>query len=334
MRRGAECGAVVRAAVLWALLLPAAAVAEPPNMPMPAAPVGADTLATRPRPRLPEPADPLEQWSLDPVPAQTGTGIVPAVPVPVVPGAPEPSTVPAPAPESAGVSPETASGDAEQVLVVHCRQILVNDPHRAAALERMLRAGVPLEKAAKSLGIVDLVQSSRRYVIDELSPEVRAEIESVPDSTWSRARPWRGRYAFYQVLGREQRPRSAVPKLGEGLDAGERSRLASGLQRLPQPTASQPPAPDADFQPAVVEQQELAEYPAAATGSGEVTLVVDVGRTGAPLGVRVEASTDPIFEGPAIEAARRSRYRAAVRSGTTEPGTVRLTYKFTAPQNP
>jgi TonB family protein len=322
MGRGKERTVRTWAARVIGILLPAAGFAAPESPPAPPQPHPPRRVE-----RLPEPEDPLEQWSLDPVPPAAAVGSVPA-PSPAIP-----DSLATPAPLS---PPETTSvpTDTVRVPVVHCRQILVSGPQRAAQLEKLLRLGVPLDKATKSLGITDLVQNTRTYAIDDLGPEIRAEIQSVPDSTWSRARPWRGRYALYQVLGREESPRSAVPKLGEGLDAQERSRLTAKLQRAPQPTVSQAPDASSDFVPASVEQQAPAEYPAAATGSGEVAIMVEVGRTGTPGDIRVDTSTDPIFEAPAKEAARNSRYRPATRSGIPEPGTVRLIYKFAAPQNP
>jgi TonB family protein len=194
---------------------------------------------------------------------------------------------------------------------------------------------VPLERAVRSLGITDLVETKRAYAVDELEPGIRAQVESLPDSAWSAARSWRGRYAFFQVLGREERARSALPKLGEGLGDEERKRLAAALQSAARQVEAGARPAEPGLEPATVLEQVPAEYPPAATGNGEVTLSVDVGRLGQVLGVRVESSTDPIFEGPAIEAARTSRYKAARRPpGIAEPGTVRLTYKFTAPQNP
>ena len=328
MGRGAERTVRTWTARLAGILLPAAGFAAPGNPPAPAPP--------NPQPqshvsRLPEPTDPLEPWSLDPVPPAAAVGSVPA---------PTPAAAPVILDSLAASAPPTAPeatsapGDTTRVLVVHCRQILVSNPERAAALEKLLRHGVSLDKATKSLGITDLVQNTRTYAIDDLGPEIRAEIESVPDSTWSRARPWRGRYALYQVVRREESPRSAVPKLGEGLDAQERSRLNARLQRAQQPTPAQTPQVDSDFVPASVDQQAPAEYPAAATGNGEVAILVEVGRTGTPGDIRVDTSTDPVFEAPAINAARNSKYRAATRAGIPEPGTVRLVYKFEAPQNP
>jgi hypothetical protein len=323
MGRVAERTVCTWAARLVGILLPAAGFAAPGDPPVPAA---RNPQPQRPVTRPPEPADPLEQWSLDPVPPPAAVSSVPA-PAPVIPDSLA-ASAPLPAPEA------TVPGDTVRVLVVRCRQILVSNPQRAATLEKLLHLGVPLDKATKSLGITDLVQNTRTYAIDDLGPEIRAEIESVPDSTWSRARPWRGRYALYQVVGREESPRNAVPKLGEGLDAQERSRLNSRLQRAQQPVPAQAPQVDSDFVPASVEQQAPAEYPAAATGNGEVAILVEVGRTGTPGDIRVDTSTDPVFEAPAKTAARNSKYRDATRAGIPEPGTVRLVYKFAAPQNP
>jgi hypothetical protein len=270
--------------------------------------------------RLPEPADPLEPWTLEP------RGFVPVAPFP-----------------SAGASPDTTAlllpgatrsvplpGDDELVLLIVCRQVLISQPERAELLQQLLQVGVPLQEATRTLGIVDFVEIVREYAIDEVHPDVRAQILALPDSAWSTARPWRGRFAFFQILGREVRARGTLPRLGEGLGDQERARL-SRLQRLPDTPQTQAPQPGQDYEPAQVVEQKQPDYPPAATETGEVVLVVEVGRGNSVLGVTVESSTDPIFEGPAIDAARASTYRAAQRGQVPEPGTVRLTYRFAAP---
>ncbi|MFQ5600777.1 MAG: energy transducer TonB [Candidatus Krumholzibacteriia bacterium] len=290
-----------------------------------------DSVSKRTVRRLPEPEDPLEPWSLEPAarpgplpPADTGT----------TPEAARDTTgalQPGPIPAAEAASPEKE----ESVLVVRLRQVLVSAPDRAERLEALLDLGVPFDEATAKLGITDVVESMREYAVDELHPQVRAQVEVLPDSGWSQGRVWRGRSVFFQVLAREERARSRVPKLGEGLDEAERRRLA-GLVRTPDRSRDRSQQGDEmNLQPASVVEQVAAEYPPGATESGEVTLLVEVGRLGQVLDVSVEKSTDSIFEGPAIDAARASSYRSARRGpGIAEPGSVRLTYKFTAPEGP
>ncbi len=276
--------------------------------------------------RVPPPVNPLEQWTLGPAPAPAAVVPTPsAVPQP----APADSLAPSLLPE---LGPVAADSLADEIVeVVRCRQLLVSGTERAALLGRMLQRGIPLNEATRQLGIVDHQETVREYALADLQPALRTQIETLPDSAWSDARSWRGRTAFVQVLSREQRARSTIPKLGKGLDDAARQRLAR-LQRLQQRDARQQQNLDPDVEPAAVTDQKQPEYPAAATGGGTVVLLVDVGRLGEVLDVRVESSTDPIFESPAIDAARRSRYSAARRPpGIAEPGTVRLTYRFQAP---
>jgi TonB family protein len=292
-----------------------------------AATSAAQESAAKPRvQRVQPPEDPLAPWPLEAVASQ--------------PGEPGPS---GPQPEAAADStlslPDEVGAipapvdSSEIVLVVQLRQILVSDPERAPLLGRMLQSGMTLEEAKQTLGITDVDERRREYALDELAAEVQAEIEALPDSAWSSPRRWRGRTAYFQILAREERGRGTVPALGENLGPEERNRLVSTLPAKQQPKLAQP-ALDANLTPASVTEQVPAEYPPTATESGEVTLVVDVGRLGEVQNVRVESSTDRIFEEPAIEAARESTYRAADRDGFPEPGTVRLTYKFAAPQSP
>lgn len=273
--------------------------------------------------RVPPPAHPLEQWRLGPAPAATTV-----IPAPTVPEAPS-DTASVALPDFQPAAEPDSLGD-EEVEVVRCRQVLVSDPERAALLGRMLRHGTPLEDATHKLGIVDHVQSVRDYALADINPVLRAQLEALPDSAWSAGHRWRGRTVYVQILSREVRPRGSIPKLGEGLEESERQRVAR-LQRLQEPDV-RAPAVDPGVEPAAVIEQEPPKYPAAATGAGEVRLRVEVGRLAEVLAVTVEYASDPVFETPAIEAARGSRYRAARRPpGIAEPGTVMLTYKFAAP---
>ncbi len=93
MGRGAERTVRTWAAGLVGILLPAAGFAAPGDPPAPA--------ARNPQPqrtvtRPPEPADPLEQWSLDPVPPPAAVSSVPAP----APGIPDSLAASAPAPGS------------------------------------------------------------------------------------------------------------------------------------------------------------------------------------------------------------------------------------------
>jgi len=300
-------------AVLVALLAAAAAAQDKP--PDPASP--AKPWVGRQKP----PDDPLAPWPLENEPGSEAPLPLPATPLDTL---------------SAGVEAPLVHGEVDStdvVEVVHCRQILVGDPARVPHLQRLLEQGVPLEQALKQLGISGVEESRREYALDELEPRIQAEIAALPDSGWSGPRPWRGRTAFYQVLQREERLRHTVPRLGQNLDQEEKNRLATQF-RSPERSQQQGAAADADLQPAAVLEQVQAQYPPGANESGEVTVAVEVGRVGEVLGVRVESSTARIFEDPALAAARDSKYRPAARAGIAEPGTVRLTYKFAAPQAP
>ena len=296
---------------LVAVVLGAARAQTPP------APPGA---AKRWVGRVPPPADPLDPWPLEPAPATQPTPVAPAVPT---------DTTAVAVPDSAAPGAPIDSSDV--VEVVRCRQILVSDPARVPQLERLLHDGMPLEQALLTVGIADVDESRRVYALDDIDPRLAAEIAALPDSGWSTPRPWRGRTVLVQVLDREERPRHTLPKLGENLDDKEKSRLASQL-RAPERATTAQLTPEADYKPAAAVEQVQAQYPPAANEAGEVTVVVEVGRVGEVLGVRIENSTARIFEEPAIAAARASKYKAAERSGFAEPGTVRLTYKFAAPQ--
>ena len=294
------------------LAVPAAAQDQPPAPAAPAKPwVG----------RQQPPDDPLAPWPLEPEP-----GTETPVPVPATPA----DTL---GPGAAALPSPVIVDSTDVVQVVRCRQILVADPKRVPHLQRLLEQGVPLEQALQQLGITGVEQSRREYAVDELEPQVQAEIEALADSGWSRPRPWRGRTAFFQVLEREERLRHTLPRLGENLDQEEKNRLASQL-RAPEQQQQQGAGADPELQPAAVLEQVPAQYPPGAIESGEVTVVVEVGRLGDVLGVRVENSTARVFDEAAITAARDSKYRAATRGGIAEPGSVRLTFKFAAPQTP
>jgi TonB family protein len=218
-----------------------------------------------------------------------------------------------------------------KVFVVRCRQLLVSHPVEAVRLASLLRAGTSLERARQAVVGVAFTERSRVYLMDELDPAVRREVESLPTGGWSEPRPWRGRTLVFQVVEKGLRPRSSVPKLGQGLAPEELDRVA---RMVPEHVAPRIASPDsADFTPASVVKQAKPEYPRDATKAGEVTLQVTVGRVGEVVEVRRSTASDPIFEGPAMEAARRSTYRPARRNGLPEQGNVMLTFQFT-PANP
>ncbi len=270
--------------------------------------------------RVQPPADPLDPWPLEDAPRVGG-----------------PATAPQPAPAeslAAGMPFEPMPvyiDSTDIVVVVRCRQILIEDPQVVPELERLLHDGQSLEVATKRLGIQNVEESRREYALDELEAGIRAQIAALPDSGWSAPREWRGRTALFQVLERAERGRHTVPPLGMNLDDKDKSKLARlGGRPEGQPQAQ---AADADFKPAAVLDQVQAVYPPQATEPGEVTIVVSVGRIGEILGARVERSTAAIFDAPALAAARGSRYSPAERAGFAEPGEVRLIYKFEAPQS-
>ena len=271
--------------------------------------------------RVQPPTDPLDPWPLEDVP-RVG----------------EAATAPQPAPAeslAAGMPFEPMApvyvDSTDVVVVVRCRQILIEDPQVVPELERLLRDGQSLEVATKKLGIQKVEESRREYALDELEAGIRAQIAALPDSGWSSPREWRGRTALFQVLERAERGRYTVPPLGMNLDDKDKSKLAKlGGRPVGQPQAQ---AADADFKPAAVLDQVQAVYPPEATESGEVKIVVSVGRIGEILDARVEQATAQIFAAPALAAARSSRYSPAERAGFAEPGEVRLIYKFEAPQS-
>lgn len=271
------------------------------------------------------------QWRLD---AHAATQVAARTPTPLEAGIPVPppvDTPPVPVPEF-GAQVPLDSLDNVEVEVVRCRQVLVSDPERAALLARLLERGVRFDAATRKLEIVDLVDTVREYALEDLDAELRSQLAVLADSAWSGPRAWRGRSAFVQLLERASRPRSSIPRLGEGLGDSERQRLAR-LQRLQVRDVRTQQTLDPGVEPAAVVEQQRPEYPPAATGSGRVVVIVEVGRLSQVVDVKVESSTDPVFESAAIAAARASRYRAAKRPpGVAEPGSVRMTYEFTAPE--
>lgn len=277
-----------------------------------------------------EMADPLAPWSLEtrtPPPA-------PASPVPQDTTAAEATATPgvAPSPSTPSPSPEVSG---ERVLVVRCRQLLISNPEHARRLAALLRSGARLEDARRSVEGLELDERTRDYAIDDLDLDLRTWIESAADSAWSTVRSWRGRSAIVQIQSREVRGRDTLPALGEGLDAREREQLA---QRLRAPIA--PPAPaglphspaaSADFAAAAVLNRVDPRPPEDVFTGGIVTVLVEVGREGEVVDTRIQSSTNPAFEAAALVAARASTYKAAVRNGIPEPGTVTLTFQFAAP---
>lgn len=299
---------------------------------------------TRLSPR--EQADPLEPWSME-----------------FVPGAPAPATSPAPAalpasPDTAlaalGAAPAAqpqaplvpddsdpaavarALAAKEQVLVVRCRQLLIGQPAAAERLGELLRGGASFEAARRAVGSIDLSERTRDYAIDELEPDLRREVEALPAGGWSRTRPWNGRTALFQVVDKQTRERGTLPALGAGLSAEEQSRLARAQRDRPAAAAvaaaNAAAAETRDSDPAAVVQQVQPTPPEDATTGGVVTVVVQIGRTDDVTDVQVESSSAEIFNAPAIDAARRSTYRSASRNGIPEPGSVRITFNFPAPQ--
>jgi hypothetical protein len=217
------------------------------------------------------------------------------------------------------------------VLVVTCRQLLVSDPRIAERLGRLLRSGATLEEAEKALGRVDLDEATRKYAIDDLQPELRAEVEALPVGGWSDVRPWHGRSSLFQVVAKEDRPRGSVPELGQNLDAREQERIAN-LQRASS-TGNRPSVPvaNADVQPAAVVEQARAQYPPNVQESADVSVQVTVGLSDDYVDARVVNSTNSLFDQPALDAAQRSTYRSARRNGIPERGTVMLNFRFVAP---
>jgi TonB family protein len=223
---------------------------------------------------------------------------------------------------------------AERVVVVTTRQLLVDDPRLAQRLAQLLRAGVSFEEATRALGRTGLELRQRTYAIDELSPEVRTEVERLPEGGWSDVRPWRGRSAIFQLVSREERTRGSIPRLGAGLDPVETDRLAqrSAAAQRAQQTAQREAAATEGYEQAAVTEQVTPEYPASLTEPGKVVVEVDVGVTDTPTATRIVESSNAAFDQAALVAAQRSKYRAARRHGVPEQATITLTFNFVAPQ--
>jgi TonB family protein len=242
--------------------------------------------------------------------------------------------VPSDAPAESEREPEAEQplrGD--EVAVVRCRQVLVGYPEHARRLSALLRSGATFEEARRAIGGVDMVERQRDYALEDLEPDLRTEIEALPEGGWTRVRTWRGRSALVQLVARLQRSRSSLPVLGEGLSEAERERLSSRFRlNAAPPPPQRPQNPDETaVQHAAVLEQVKPETPADAQEGGEVVVVVEVGREGEAVDVRVRSSTNPALEEAALNAARRSRYRAATRLGIAEPGTVTLSFRFAPP---
>jgi TonB family protein len=283
--------------------------------------------------------DPLEPWSLEP---GRGPFMPPPSPPPLLPTPPAalPESTQAGAPEGEASLPVTEppepvpSEPEEQVVVVQCRQLLVSDPRQAQRLAELLHAGVTLEDARRGLGSIDIDETTRSYALDELQPELRAEIDTLAEGGWGGLREWRGRSALFQLVTREERARNMIPALGEGLDAAELERLANRQRALGSraPSAAAPPA--ADAQPATVVEKATPQYPEGITESADVTVQVEIGLSDDYLGARIVSSTNAQFDQSALDAAQRSTYRSARRNGVPERGTVTINFRFVAPGQP
>jgi len=274
-------------------------------------------------------ADPLAPWSFEfwrNAPGQIDPRTGPAT-GPLVPG--DAPTEPDREHEAA----QPLRGD--EVAVVHCRQILIGHPEHARRLAALLGAGATLEDARRAIGGVDVVERQRNYALEDLEPDLRTEIEALPDGGWTRLRTWRGRSVLVQVVDRLQLSRSMLPALGEGLSDAEREKLSARFRLNASPPPPRPQNPDQTAeQPAAVLEQVKPETPPNVQGGGEVVVLVEVGREGEAVDVRVLNSTNPALEEAALNAARRSRYRAATRLGIPEQGTVTVTFRFAAPGAP
>jgi hypothetical protein len=283
-----------------------------------------------------ESADPLEPWSLEvnvatPPPAPSRNP-VPASPAIGPDPAPNPPPRPALPPSDADLPNDPRS--LEKVAAVTCRQILIADPQKAARLAALLQSGASLEDAQRALGRVDMVEVNRAYALEELAPEVRAEIEKLPVGGWSSVRPWRGRSSIFQVVAKDERERRALPALGRGLGTDEQNDLAAQRRQIARDQRPSASDETADYENATVVTQVSPEFPPNASGPGEVTVQVQLGASDDVIDAIVMRASDPIFEFPARDAARRSQYRSARRNGIPEKSAVTLTFKFVAPQPP
>lgn len=284
----------------------------------------------------PAPADPLEPWSLENQPLSVPEPVSPetvqpglALPRPPDPLSPRDPRLDVPPPASGLYGSDSTAADA--IPVVLLRQILIDNPNQARQLRELFDAGVRWDAAKPLLALGDVPETTREYPLEDLADPILQEIDALPDSAWSSGHPWRGRTMFFQVLARAQRSRAALPSLGQGLSDQERARLSNLRPNLRKPVLSgldNRDSGDADLVPVSIIKQEPPVYPEAATTDGEVTLVVYIGRQGDVTRIDVASSTDPIFEQPAIAAARTSVYTSATRNGVPEPGVIRLTYPF------
>jgi hypothetical protein len=289
-----------------------------------------------------EAADPLEPWSLE-VKISTGTPPPSRNPVPIASALEpnpasgvDPATTRPPLQPSDADRPERPADprDLEKVQAVTCRQLLIADPQKAARLATLLRSGASFEDAQRALGHVDVVEQSRDYALEELAPDIRAEIASLPVGGWSTVRPWRGRSAIFQVVAKDERERRALPQLGRGLGTDEQNDLAADRRQVAKTRRPSSTEETADFENAAVVTQVSPEYPPNANGPGEVTVQVQLGASDDVIEAIVMHASDPVFEFPARDAARRSQYRSARRNGIPEKSAVTLTFKFVAPQAP
>ena len=286
-----------------------------------------------------ESQDVLEPWSLENEPVTVP--LAPPAPTPVParvnpdttaarPAAPPRSEPPA-ADSDVGAGAPGSAGR-EQILVVRCRQLLVGHRLAAERLARLLRSGASLEEARKAIGSIDIDDRTRDYAVDDLQPELRAEVEKLPEGAWSGVRNWNGRAALFQVVSKQRRERRSIPELGAGLDTDEQSRMAR-VQRPVQAPPSRPVADEtADTEGAEVVNQVTPQYPEDAMAAGAVTVLVTVGRSDEVISVDIETSSDPVFNRAAQDAAHRSTYRAQRQGGTPVGGSVRVTFQFPAPQ--
>jgi len=294
----------------------------------------------------PGPADPLEPWSLAPQ-----VGIIPTSPEVIVPGIVLPVPTDPASPQDPRLAPDPTpqhhaadSLAADAIPVVLLRQILIDNPSHAVQLRDLFDAGVSWSDAQQLLKLHDFKEYTREYALEDLSSQIRLEVEALADSSWSFGHPWRGRTMFYQVLSRSNHSRAALPALGQGLNAQERSRLAALRPQLRQPAGggvdNRANNPDDGLVLVVIVKQEAPVYPEGAFDDpiefidGEVVLVVTIGRQGDVTKIEVDRSSNRLFEEAAREAAQKSEYRSAKRNGIPEPGIIRLNYTFTVPAIP
>jgi TonB family protein len=275
-----------------------------------------------------ERADLLEPWALEPRPGEVPMPVPPVLPVPPAADVPTDAEIGSPATEQPSPSPSPSDGVG--VEIVRCRQLTIGQPARAERLAALLQSGADLETARRAVGGADIVERTREYVLDDLEPDIRAEIASLPEGGWSRVRTTRGRATIFQVVAKSRRDAATLPELGAGLGQEEQARLQATLKPRPAPVR---PVQDEtrDAEAAAVVTQVQPEYPQGATTSGEVTVLVRIGRADDVINAEVQSSTDPQFNDAALRAARRSTYRAARTDGIPSVSTVTVTFKFVAP---